>query len=185
MTETEIKLRVADPASARKLLTKAGFKVLHPRVFEANLVLDTPERTLSGSGRLLRLREAGRKVTLTVKGPPKRSRHKSRPEFEMPLQDLATAVEIFLQLGYQQVFRYEKYRTEFRQVEGTGIAVLDETPIGTFLELEGAGAWIDKTAKQLGFSRQFYILESYGALHMKHCEELGRKRGNMVFRSRE
>ena len=39
-------------------------------------------------------------------------------------------------LGYRQVFRYQKYRRDLRAGARSEI-VLDETPIGTFLEIEG------------------------------------------------
>jgi adenylate cyclase class 2 len=41
---------------------------------------------------------------------------------------------------------------------------LDETPIGEFLELEGEPGWIDRTARELGFSEADYITDTYGAL---------------------
>ena len=48
-------------------------------------------------------------------------------------------------------FRYEKYRTTFR-LPGLHLD-LDETPVGVFLELEGAPRAIDRAARSLGFSR--------------------------------
>ena len=61
------------------------------------------------------------------------------------------------------------------------MAVLDETPIGTYLELEGPGAWIDATAAELGFAARDYILLSYGTLYRNHCREMGMEVGHMVF----
>ncbi|MBV9156122.1 MAG: adenylate cyclase, partial [Acidobacteriaceae bacterium] len=64
-----------------------------------------------------------------------------------------------------------------------GVVTLDETPIGTFLELEGPGDWIDETAKQLGFSRADYIVDSYGRLYLADCERRGVQPTNMTFAS--
>ncbi|MBV8709904.1 MAG: hypothetical protein JO028_22160 [Acidobacteriaceae bacterium] len=91
--------------------------------------------------------------------------------------------QILTSIGFQPSFRYEKYRTEFQADGAAGIVTLDETPIGFFLELEGPGDWIDKTAKDLGFSPESYVLESYGRLYVADCERRGVKPSHMVFRS--
>lgn len=83
-------------------------------------------------------------------------------------------------MGYQPVFRYEKYRTEY--TDGTGILTLDETPIGCYIELEGDPQWIDETAGKLGYHERDYITKSYGALYRSHCLERQVPPTNMVFR---
>ncbi len=138
--ETEIKLAVKDASSARRLLRAAGFVVSRRRVFEANTVFDTPEQSLRTASRLLRIREAGRMATLTYKGVPQGGKHKSREELEVTIDGAARMTAIVERLGYRPVFRYEKYRTEFHQPRRAGVAMLDETPIGVFLELEGTAA---------------------------------------------
>jgi hypothetical protein len=35
--------------------------------------------------------------------------------------------------------------------------MLDETPAGVFLELEGPSRWIDRTARRLGFAESDYL----------------------------
>jgi len=64
-------------------------------------------------------------------------------------------------------FRYEKYRTHFTRPGSAGVAMLDETPIGDFIELEGSPAWIDKTARELGFSAVDYVTASYARLYFE------------------
>jgi adenylate cyclase class 2 len=59
--------------------------------------------------------------------------------------------------------------------------MLDETPVGAFLELEGAPRWIDRTARSLGFRESDYITASYGALYRQFCDMKGVAPGNMVF----
>jgi len=179
--ETEIKLRMCDSVHARKLLRGAGFRVLRRRVFEANTVLDTDELTLRNSQKLLRVREAGGIVTITYKGPPTVSRHKSREELEAEASNAAAMSRLFERLGYRSVFRYEKYRTEYRKPRSSGIATVDETPIGTFMELEGTPEWIDRTASGFGFREEDYITMSYGRLYLNWCEEHGVEPSNMTF----
>ena len=87
-------------------------------------------------------------------------------------------------------FHYEKYRTTF-QLPATkpwakGLLIeLDETPIGTFMELEGPPRAIDRAAKELGFSKRDYILTNYVSLFADDCRRRGRKMGDMVFQKRK
>jgi adenylate cyclase, class 2 len=179
--ETEIKLAVKDARSARRLLRTAGFVVLRKRVFEANTVFDTPEQSLRTASRLLRIREAGRVATITYKGVPQGGKHKSREELETHIDKAAAMKAIVERLGYRPVFRYEKYRTEFHQPRRAGVATLDETPIGVFLELEGTPHWIDRTARRLGFQESDYITDSYGRIYLDWCAAKGRKPGDFTF----
>jgi hypothetical protein len=53
--------------------------------------------------------------------------------------------------------------------------------VGDFLELEGSRAWIDRVARQLGYSRNDYTTASYGALYLEDCRKRGIPPGDMVF----
>ena len=179
--ETEIKLAVADTRGGRRLLRAAGFQISRPRVFEANTIFDTSSGKLRKATRLLRIRTAGRIFTVTFKGPPDVSRHKSREELEFTASDAKTVAAILERLDFHPTFRYEKYRTEFQQPRRAGVAVLDETPIGTYLELEGTATWIDRTARVLGFADTDHITASYGRLYAEWCKRKKCKPGDMVF----
>jgi adenylate cyclase class 2 len=179
--ETEVKLPVPDPATALRLIQEAGFTESAPRVFEVNVVYDTPEESVRARGELLRLRRAGDRNVLTWKGVAVPGRHKSRPEDEVAFDDFDALERILGRLGYSPVFRYEKYRTEFTKTPGSGTLTLDETPIGTYVELEGPASWIDQVARHLGFSEQAYITASYGSLYLTHCERTGVTPAWMVF----
>jgi len=174
--EVEIKLRLADAAEGRRRLRQAGFRVARRRVLERNVIFDTSGQTLRRRGLLLRLRTAGKQSLVTFKGPAEPGKHKIRKEIESELRGPEAFAEILEGLGYQPSFRYEKYRTEYVEHSGTGLrpvgagsgagrAMLDETPAGTFLELEGPPRWIDRTARRLGFSEADYITASYAELH--------------------
>jgi adenylate cyclase, class 2 len=164
--ETEIKLRVRSPEHATSILTQHGFEILHPRIFERNLIFDTPDSALRNSKRLLRLREAGGTVTLAFKGPGETGKHKSREEREVHPDNFDGMQIILERLGYRIAFRYDKYRTEFTRPGSKGIATIDETPAGTFMELEGEASWIDETAATLGFTEAEYITASYATLYI-------------------
>jgi adenylate cyclase class 2 len=168
--ETEIKVRLAEsPGRARALLEQHGFHAIGPRQLETDQTFDLPTGELRRSGRLLRLRSTGERWTVTYKGPPDAStRHKSREEIETDVLDGSAFAQILERLGYQPSFAYEKFRTTFKSPGKDGIATLDETPIGDFLELEGPGYWIDETAVRLGFGPADYITSSYAALYEEY-----------------
>ena len=179
--EVEIKLRVEDAVTGKRLLRNSGFRIARRRAFEQNILFDTPGLDLRRRGALLRLRRSGSRWTVTFKDRSVRGKHKSREEVEVNVSDGVAFQAILERLGLAPVFRYEKYRTEFRSVRGSGIATLDETPIGVFVELEGSPAWIDRTARRLGFSEMHYITMSYGQLYIKDCLRKGVTPANMVF----
>jgi adenylate cyclase, class 2 len=184
------------------------------RVHEWNTLFDTPEGDRARRGQLLRIRtetpepksktgkggRAGR-VILTFKRPVgpegapsggshENHRHKVREELELEVSNAATLTKIFEGLGMHGWFRYEKHRTTFRFPSKTtwakGLLIeLDETPIGTFVELEGPPAAIDRAAKELGFSRQDYILQNYLSLYIEDCRRRGQEPKDMVFVSKK
>jgi adenylate cyclase class 2 len=179
--EIEIKLCVTSAAAARRILKAAGFRVLRSRVFEKNYVLDTPDLKLRQARSLLRVRQAGRRATLTYKLSTTPSKYKSLEELEIEISDASLIRSILERLGFHCVFRYEKHRTEYAQPGTKGIVTLDETPIGCYLEVEGAPRWIDRTARALGFGESDYINTGYGRLYQEFCEARGVKPTNMVF----
>lgn len=141
------------------------------RIFEANTLFDTSHATLRHDGRMLRVRKAGRKGTLTYKGEAVPGKHKDRPEIEVEVSDPGTLARIFDCLNFVAAFRYEKFRTEYARPHESGVATLDETPIGVFLELEGSPAWIDRSARRLGFEESDYSTASYYRLYTDYCRK--------------
>jgi adenylate cyclase class 2 len=182
--ETEVKISVEDAAGTRALLSANGFRVVKRRVFEQNIVLDDEAGSLKARNLLLRVRTAGKIVTCTFKGKEIPGIHKRREEREFHADDLTECLALFRGIGYAPSLRYEKYRTEFARHGEPGVATLDETPIGIFMELEGPARWIDRTAKALGFSRADYILFSYARLFAMWCAERGIESNAMTFSRR-
>ncbi|HEY4087646.1 MAG TPA: class IV adenylate cyclase [Bryobacteraceae bacterium] len=193
--EIEVKIALTSVAKARKILREGKFQAEGSRGFERNLVLDDAQGNLKRQGLLLRVRTTGKSgkadgALCTFKGPARETRthHKIRIEREFDAGDSDECLAVFAGIGFHPAFRYEKFRTKFsRRVRGVGKQghiVLDETPIGVFLELEGPAVWIDRTAKDLGFSRNDYITMSYSRLWEKWREEHSIPAGDMVFDSR-
>jgi adenylate cyclase class 2 len=117
-------------------------------------------------------------------------RHKVREEFEVEVANATLLQNIFEGLGMRGWFRYEKYRTTYalpaRSRWARGLLIeLDETPIGTFAELEGPPEAIDRAAKELGYSHRDYVLKDYLSLYMDECRRRGEQPRDMLFTNRK
>jgi len=116
--------------------------------------------------------------------------HKVREEIETEVKDEAALRGIFEGLGMSGWFSYEKFRTTMK-LSGSakwanGLLIeLDETPLGTFLELEGPADAIDRAAQELGFSKKDYISKSYLAIYLEECRRRKESPTNMVFEKKK
>jgi adenylate cyclase class 2 len=173
-TETEIKLR-REAKAAREALARADARLVHPRELEDNTLFDDERGALRAAGGILRLRTTPTGGWLTFKGARRvEDGLKAREEIETTLGDAAATRLLLERLGFRPVFRYQKYR-ETWSLDGQHV-VVDETPIGDFLEIEGDAEGIHRVAAALGFTRGDYLTESYVALFFA----AGGK-GDMVF----
>ncbi len=164
--EIEVKIPLSDPAGVRRRIGEQGFRLRAQRAFERNLVFDFPDGGLQRRGILLRLRQQGESVWLTLKQPAEADeRYKVRRELEVRLDSFGAARQILEGLGLHVSFIYEKYREIFSA--GRVSLLLDETPIGTFLEIEGSRPEIDRAAAALGFAPQHYVCDTYFQLFQK------------------
>jgi adenylate cyclase, class 2 len=182
--EIEVKLKVRNLQRLRRALLDMGGEETVPRGLEQNWTWDFSDHRLRQEGKLLRLRQFAGCCLLTFKGVAQRSQHfKIREERETEIKDAATLGIILERLGLEVTFRYEKFRTSYSlRVRGQRHSVslvVDETPIGNYLEIEGSEADIQRVAAQLGFDQEAFITESYLALFAK--SRLGRNRRHMIF----
>jgi adenylate cyclase class 2 len=163
------------PEQAREAVSRLGASPKTARHFEDNVLYDDAERSLFSSGCALRLRQTPHGSRLTFKGPRQLvDGIKSRREIEVGLDDFEKGQALLESLGYRRTFRYQKYREawQWRDAE----IVVDETPVGVFLEIEGPAETIHAAAGALGRSRADYLGDSYAALFLA----TGRT-GDMVF----
>jgi adenylate cyclase class 2 len=171
-SEIELKFPISDPAALQSRLPKLDFQLQTPRTFEHNILFDTPEHTLRATTQILRIRQYGNLCTVTHKRLPDEAssdiRYKVRIETETTVADGEALAEIFRQLGYTPAFIYEKFRTEWSHAtERSAHLVIDETPIGNYVELEGPPAWIDRTIAELNIDPATCLTDSYGKLFLK------------------
>ena len=184
------------------------------KVHEQNVIFDTPQGGLAKHGQLLRIRTETpevrgkpkttgpqQRVVLTFKQPmvqpagaetgsASSGSYKVRDEIEVEVAEGGHLTRIFEGLGMSGWFRYEKCRTTFRlpasKAWALGLLIeLDETPIGTFVELEGPAAAIDRAAAELGFSKHDYLSKNYLRLYMEECRRKGVQPSHMVFPNRK
>jgi len=161
--ENEIKLAFPSPETAVRRLLDAGAREVHARAFEDNTLFDLAGRPLSKSGRLLRLREFGDISVLTFKAPVVgEHRHKVKLEHETAVADPEALRSILLALGFVVVYRYQKYRSIYALQ--AVVASLDETSLGTFVELEGAPDDVDRAAAALGAQPPDFVHATYREL---------------------
>ncbi|MCP4219732.1 MAG: class IV adenylate cyclase [bacterium] len=168
--EIEIKLKVRDLPKLREQISALGFRVLEPRSLEFNIVFDTPSKKLKKRKHLLRIRRKDNQNILTVKRPTSyksavAKQYKIREELEVTFSDFETLKTMISALGFEPVFIYEKYRETLSR-ENIHL-MIDETPIGTYLEIEGEVHEIDDIAAQLGYGTEDYITANYRKLFKK------------------
>jgi adenylate cyclase class 2 len=183
--EIEVKLACDNLDRLRKAGLQLNLET--PRHFEDNWLLDLPDQPLFKQGAALRVRSVNGKGTVTYKGVVKEtheSRLKVREEIETAVDEPDRLIELFERLGYHRSFRYQKYRTSYCIVlEGRELkVVLDETPMGNFIEIEGDETSVLNVLDTAGFSANDIIRESYPELQASRCRTRGVPLEDLVFK---
>lgn len=160
----------------------AGAVPLRSRRLQRDALLDTTTASLRNRGCVLRIRSDGQTTILTFKGETQPGTMKIREEHETVVTNAEALGHVLDGLGFHVSFRYEKYREEF-SAPGVVIAI-DETPVGTFVELEGDETAIIAMTQALGRSEADFIRQSYRALFVAGREAAGLTGPDMVFPAR-
>lgn len=178
--EIEVKFILDDLAAMRRRVVDMGAVLRIPRTYENNVTYDTAEGRLRQDGRLLRLRRDRRNV-LTYKEPlpHEDADFKVRQEFEVEVSDFAQAQSIVERLGLTASMRYEKYRETFTY-EGAEI-VLDELPVGNFMEIEATREQIRSITAALGLDFATRLRGSYGDILEAVCAAYDLPLSDMTF----
>ena len=179
MIEREIKLQFTDAGEARTAILAAGAAPLKCRRLQEDALFDTSDESLRRTGCALRVRSESGRSLLTFKGPVQASLMKIREEHETVVSDGDALTRVLESLGLHVWFRYQKFREEFAAEDAT--IALDETPIGTFVEIEGGERGIDTMARALGRSESDYLLDSYRGLFLRRRERFALTGADMMF----
>lgn len=178
--EVEVKIPCPDLAAVRGRLEADGGRLVRGRHFESNDLYDDEAGKLAASGRTLRLRRADGRAILTYKGPARfQGGVKIREERETDVVDPGETEAILAGLGLTRRFRYEKRREEW-SFEGCVIA-LDETPIGTFVEVEGSPPEIRRAVSGLELDFTAALPYSYARLYLNRRQQEPSLPPDMVF----
>lgn len=174
--EIERKYLVVDFDKVRARLGTCGVAP-GPLHLETNELYDYPHRTLTGSGRLLRLRrqewEKATRWVVTFKSPP-RPNHgdevKVREELETVVEDGEAVRQIFLHLGLGLLARYQKLRQswslDFPEFAPGHVEVsLDQLSFCNAVEIEGPENAIESVAAFLGLDKSQISIKSYYTLY--------------------
>jgi adenylate cyclase, class 2 len=179
-TETEIKIKIEDVEGFCLQLEALNSGILAERHFEDNYLLDFPDGKLQSGRCLLRIRFAKGCGFLTFKGPPwPDGIFKTREELETRVEDATAMLQVLERIGMSICFRYQKYRREF-VLDHVHVAV-DETPIGSYVELEGAEDGIRALANKMGIAETQFLRLSYYSLYLEHCRRTGEAPSFMVY----
>lgn len=137
--EIETKIPISSLSQLKSRIVSLGFSLKQRRVLERNIVYDFRDNRLKKMDYLFRLRESGGQVILTFKKSRNHSAHPSlkiRDEIDVNISCSERMHAICQGIGLKPVFIYEKYRTTF--AKGEIHLMIDETPIGNFLEVEAS-----------------------------------------------
>jgi adenylate cyclase class 2 len=177
--EREIKLRFSSAAEARAAVVAVGAMPVRARRLQSDCLLDTADMMLRRQRSALRVRIESGTSLITFKGPVQPAAIKVREEIETGVGDGSLVIRLLERLGFHPWFRYQKYREEF-SIDGCIVAV-DETPVGTFVEIEGDERGIAATAGSLGRGPTDYLLQSYHTLYSDDCQRRGVAITHMLF----
>ena len=171
MLEQEIKLEFHSLEAARAAVVASGASMVVPRRLIDDQLFDSTDARLGRAGTALRLRRDGNRALLTVKGPVLPGPVKSREEVETTIGDARTAERMLVMLGFLPYFRAQKYREEY--TVGAAHLMVDEAPVGVFVEVEGTPEEISRVSALLGRTPADYRLESYMGLWRRRCQDQG------------
>jgi len=177
--EREVKIRFHDPDRARAALAAIGAVPLRPRRLQDDTLYDTRDSALRARRSVVRLRCEPDRAYVTFKGPVQPGPMKIREEQETEVGDPDVLRRVLHELGLEAWFRYQKFREEF-QAPGVVIA-LDETPVGTYLEIEGSEEGILTVTDALGCSPADFILNSYRGLFVAFAQANNVSARDMLF----
>lgn len=177
--EREVKLAFASADAARAAVGTLGLTRLAGRRLQDDRLLDTRDQRLRAERSALRVRSEQGTSRITFKGPVQPATMKLREEIETSVGDPETMLRLLAALGFHPWFRYQKFREEYGNADV--VVAIDETPIGTFLEVEGTETGIEAVVQALGLTRADYIVESYYSLFDAWRRSTGSAARDMVF----
>jgi adenylate cyclase class 2 len=176
MLEVEAKVKVDSLEVVAARLGSLGAKLID-KLVQRDCYFNDCDGKLASNDKGLRIRRQTStgidKVILTYKGKRGKSKFKSRPEYEVQVDDYDNMVSVLDGLGYKVALSFVK-RRQVWFLNGCEVC-LDELPmLGCFVEVEGPGeTLIAETLKKLELSRLEHIRCGYARLMKNRLKENG------------
>jgi adenylate cyclase class 2 len=160
--ESELKIPVESHRAVRASLQELGAVITHPAAREENALFDAGGR-LTDAGCVLRLRRYGNHHVLTFKGPARFDGPvKVRTEHELEIESTDAMRRVLEAVGFSVIIAYHKQRESWQL--GDLSVVLDHTPMGDYVEVEGPESELERTARSLGLEPSCAVQGSYVSL---------------------
>ena len=181
--ETEIKFLLRNPMKIEDQLINSDGKLIQPKTYEINYRLDSQDLRMRSENKVLRLRKDSTSRLTFKESGTYQDGICIREELEIPIGDIQTAIKIFEAIGFHIEQIYEKYRTIYR-LNNISL-MIDELPIGDFVELEGNNPdQIKKVAKYLGLFWDRHIPMGYLQIHNELNKLDNTQNKNMLFKGK-
>lgn len=174
-TETEVKIKIDNLDAIKAKVIEMRAELFKKRALQVDYAYDNKGK-LRKNGESLRIRDNS---ILTYKGPKQKgSKIRINEELEVMVDSGKYLEQILAKLGYFPTQRKEKYRESY--IFHLTQICLDETPMGSFLEIEGSKEGVLDVAKRLGFTEKNFNNQSYGTLWEEYAKK-HKIKGDMVF----
>lgn len=172
--EVELRAKINNLRKIKDRLDESDLKATEKRLIK-DCAFDNPKGEFYEKGIMIRLRSIeDDKHLFAYKGPSEMKEYKVREEIELEISDPEKLKKILEQVGLQVTFEMEKMRKTYR---GDGCTVeLEEYPVlGSFMEIEGDPADIEKMIDKLGMERDKFNSRSLDYYINKKEKEVGEK----------
>lgn len=168
-TEIEAKFTDVDPVAVRARLREIGATLRQPEIVMRRAVFDYPDRRLDAVGGWVRVRDEGKRITLSYKQVNNRTLHGTQ-EITIVVDDFETTCHFLLAIGLRKKSQQETKREQW--MHGNVEITIDTWPwIPTFVEIEGATEEeVRKAAQDLGFDWSKALYGSVEPVYQMHYD---------------
>ncbi len=151
MKEIEVKILEVNPAEIRKKLKALGAQKFFDGEVHA-IYLDTPDKSIKKSDMVLRVRTAGDRVELCVKGKREKSVFKKSEEIEVTTSSFKDTLAILEMLGFHP-WHESRRRRECYRLNNIKFDMDHYKTMPSFLEVEApTEKEVETYVKKLGFT---------------------------------
>jgi predicted adenylyl cyclase CyaB len=172
MKEIEVKFKIQNIKRLQKALKQIEAKRKN-KILQEDISFDNRKNILTKANILLRLRKTDDEICLTFKLPSKKARFKEEEEIEIKVDNSENTKEILRILGFYPKGELKKLREEWDYKNSK--ILIDQSPLGKILEIEGSKKEIEEIIKLLNLNSKKRITKTYYEVYKDYCKEKGIK----------